>query len=308
MEDQNNGIQQIKHKNNNLWMYIVLIVLALGIIGLSIYMISIKKELSGLVAEKEAQRVELVEELNNLMQEHEKIKVSYGEMSDSLVAMDSIIKSDAKEIKNLLNYKWEYYTIKKKLSRLQVVSQNYVRQMDSLYTVNSALTEENLQMKEEIQIERRRNDNLNQQKEELSGKVEEASILGSYNIDAGAYRVKGNGSEVKTDKIRRTDRIKVCFTLSANSIVAAGTKSIYIRVARPNKEILTKGRTNQYTFEHKGETLQYTEKKDIDYQNEAMDLCLRWNKRSTQELEPGIYHVDIFDGDNNIGHAIFELK
>jgi uncharacterized protein YoxC len=308
MEDQNNEVQPIKHKNNNLWMYIVLIILALGIIGLSIYMISIKKELSGLVAEKEAQRIELVEELNSLMQEHEKIKVSYGEMSDSLVVMDSIIKSDAKEIKNLLNYKWEYYKIKKKLSRLQTVSQNYVRQMDSLYTVNTVLTEENMQMKEEIQIERRRNDNLAQQKEELSGKVEEASILGSYNIDAGAYRVKGSGSEVKTDKIRRTDRIKVCFTLSANSIVAAGKKSIYIRVARPNKEILTKGRSNQYTFDHQGETLQYTEKKEIDYQNEAVDLCLRWNKRSTQELEPGIYHVDIFDGDNNIGHAIFELK
>ncbi|PLX11844.1 MAG: hypothetical protein C0598_07190, partial [Marinilabiliales bacterium] len=262
MEDQNNGIQQIKHKNNNLWMYIVLVVLALGIIGLSIYMISIKKELSGLVAEKEAQRLELVEELDNLLQEHEQIKASYGEVSDSLMVMDSIIKSDAKEIKNLLNYKWEYYKIKKKLSRLQVVSQNYVRQMDSLYTVNTALTEENLQMKEEIQIERRRNQNLSTKTEELSGKVEEASILGTYNLDAGAYRVKGSGSEVKTDKIRRTDRIKVCFTLSANSIVEAGNKTIYIRVARPNKEILTKGRSNQYTFEHKGETLQYTEKKD----------------------------------------------
>ena len=308
MEDQNNGIQQIKHKNNNLWMYIVLVVLALGIIGLSIYMISIKKELSGLVAEKEAQRLELVEELDNLLQEHEQIKASYGEVSDSLMVMDSIIKSDATEIKHLVSYKGEYYKIKKKLSRLQVVSQNYVRQMDSLYTVNTALTEENLQMKEEIQIERRRNQNLSTKTEELSGKVEEASILGTYNLDAGAYRVKGSGSEVKTDKIRRTDRIKVCFTLSANSIVEAGNKTIYIRVARPNKEILTKGRSNQYTFEHKGETLQYTEKKDIDYQNESIDLCLRWNKRSTQELEPGIYHVDIFDGDNNIGHTLFELR
>ncbi|NOY51678.1 MAG: hypothetical protein GXO88_14090 [Chlorobi bacterium] len=308
MEDQNNGIEEIKHKNNNLWMYIVLIVLALGIIGLSVYMISIKKELSGLVAEKESQRLELVEELDSLMREHESFKISYGEMSDSLVSMDSLIQSNAKEIKKLLDYKWEYYKIKKKLSRLQIVSQKYVRQMDSLYTVNSTLTEQNLQMKEEIQIERRRNKNLAQQKDELSNKVEEASILGSYNIVAGAYRVKGNGSEVKTDKIRRTDRIKICFTLSGNSIVAPGPKSIYLRIAQPDKKILSKGRGDQYTFVHKGETLQYSARKDIDYQNEAVDICMRWNKRSSQNLKAGVYHIDIFDGDANIGHTTFELK
>lgn len=308
MENQKEGVQQIKHKNNTLWMYIVLAVLALGIIGLSIYMLSIKKELSGLVAEKEAQRLELVEELNTLLEEHENTKVAYGEMADSLVVMDSVIQANAKEIKNLLNYKWEFYKVKKKLSRLQVVSQSYVRQMDSLYQENTALTEENLQMREEIQIERKRNQNLVQEKDELTGKVEEASILGSYNIDANGVRVRGGNNETITNKVRRTDRIKVCFTLSENSIVGAGKKSIYIRVAQPDKQILSKGRTDQYTFEHKGEMLQYTMKKDVNYENESIDICLSWNRRQSVELQPGLYHVDIFDGDFNIGHTTFELK
>lgn len=308
MENQKEGVQQIKYKYNTLWMYIVLAVLALGIIGLSIYMLSIKKELSGLVAEKEAQRLELVEELNTLLEEHENTKVAYGEMADSLVVMDSVIQANAKEIKNLLNYKWEFYKVKKKLSRLQVVSQSYVRQMDSLYQENTALTEENLQMREEIQIERKRNQNLVQEKDELTGKVEEASILGSYNIDANGVRVRGGNNESITNKVRRTDRIKVCFTLSENSIVGAGKKSIYIRVAQPDKQILSKGRTDQYTFEHKGEMLQYTMKKDVNYQNEAIDICLSWNRRQSVELQPGLYHVDIFDGDFNIGHTTFELK
>lgn len=308
MENQNSGVQDIKHKNNNLWMYIVLAVLALGIIGLSIYMLSIKKELSGLVAEKEVQRLELVEELNTLLEEHENTKVAYGEMSDSLVVMDSVIQANAKEIKSLLNYKWEFYKVKKKLSRLQVVSQSYVRQMDSLYRENTVLTEENLQMREEIQIERKRNQNLALEKDELSGKVEEASILGSYNIEANAMRVRGGNNESITNKVRRTDRIKVCFTLSENSIVETGKKSIYIRVAEPNKEILTKGRTDQYMFEHKGEMLQYTMKKDVNYENEAIDICLNWNRRQTKEMQAGIYHIDIFDGDFNIGHTTFELK
>lgn len=308
MENQNNGNQDIKHKSSNMWMYVTLIILAIGIIGLSIYMLSIKKELSGLVAEKESQRLELVGELNTLLVEHEKIKVSYGEISDSLVVIDSVIQSNAKEIKSLLNYKWEYYKIKKKLSRLQVVSQKYVRQMDSLYQENTVLTEENLQMKEEIQIERKRNQNLVEEKDELSGKVEEASILGSYNIVANAVKVKGGSNETVTNKIRRTDRFKVCFTIGENSIVKAGNKSIYVRVAQPDKEIIAKGRDDQFTFEHKGEMLQYTMKKDINYQNEAIDICMIWNRRQTMELQVGVYHVDIFDGDANIGHTTFELK
>lgn len=163
-------------------------------------------------------------------------------------------------------------------------------------------------MREEIQIERKRNQNLVQEKDELTGKVEEASILGSYNIDANGVRVRGGNNESITNKVRRTDRIKVCFTLSENSIVGAGKKSIYIRVAQPDKQILSKGRTDQYTFEHKGEMLQYTMKKDVNYENEAIDICLSWNRRQSVELQPGLYHVDIFDGDFNIGHTTFELK
>ena len=50
-------------KNSNLWMYILLIVLALGIIGLSIWLISVKRNMSELLTEKEMQRIELVSEL-----------------------------------------------------------------------------------------------------------------------------------------------------------------------------------------------------------------------------------------------------
>ena len=107
---------------------------------------SIKAEYEQLAKEKAQMKAELESELDSLMSEHTMIKEQYGELSDSLMVKDSLIVANAKEIKSLLNYKWEYYKIKKKLSRLQTVSQNYVRQMDSLYTVNTVLTEENMQM------------------------------------------------------------------------------------------------------------------------------------------------------------------
>ncbi len=261
-----------------------------------------------LLAEKEAQKVELEHELDSLMKVHEEIKAAYGDLSDSLVAKDSIIKANAKEIKKLLNTKWEYYKIKKKLARLQVISQNYVRQMDSLYTVNHALTEENFKIKEEIKIEKRKNAELAKIKEKLNNKVKEAAVLSTYNYEVGGIHIAGGSREKPTDKIRRLDRIKVCFTIGKNSVVQPGTKTIYIRIAQPDKKILAKGRTDAYSFMYLGKKLQYSIMKQIEYNNEPVDVCAYWNRRKTQELQPGLYHVDVFEGDHEIGHATFRLR
>lgn len=307
--DNHNDINKDQRKGtSNLWMYIVIVIMALGIIGVSLWLLSVKSTMNELLAEKEAQKIELEQELAELISDHEKIKQAYGEVSDSLIVMDSVIKANAKEIKQMLNFKWEYYKIKKKMSRLQVIAQGYVRQMDSIVTINRDLTEENLQIKEEIKIEKRKNRQLEEKAEELTGIVDEASVISIYNLASNPVHKKGNGKEVETDKVRRTDIVKVCFTVAENSIIDPGKKTIYVRIAQPNKEILTKGRGNEYSFEYNGEDLQYSIAEEIYYENKAIDICVRWHKRKTQELEPGVYHVDIFEGNNTIGHTVFTLK
>jgi hypothetical protein len=295
-------------KNSNTLMYIILVILALGIIGLSIKLLSVSKEMKGLKAEKEQQKIELQKELDSLVRAHEQIKLEYGELSDSLTVKDSIIEANAREIKKLLNTRWEYYKVKKKLSRLQKIAQNYVRQMDSLYTVNHQLTEENMKIKEEIKIEKQKNQKLQQVKEELKEKVEIASTLHAYNVKATPVHLKGNNKERSTDKVGRVDRINVCFTIGKNDIVEPGKKTVYIRIARPDKKILVIGRSDKYSFMFRGEKLQYSIKKDFDYNQESVDICVHWTRRETMEMQPGLYHVDLFEGDNEIGHTTFTLK
>lgn len=308
METQEKEIKEKNKGGSNLWMYIVLVILAGGIIGLSIWLISVKKNMTDLLSEKEMQKIELQVELDTLIVQHERMKAAYGQMSDSLIVMDSVIQANAKEIKQMLNYKWEYYKIKKKISRLQVVAQGYVRQMDSIVTINQELTEENLQIKEEIKIEKRKNRQLEEQTVVLADKVTEAAVLKVYNLTAMPMHQKGGGKQIETDKIKRTDLVKVCFTLGENSIVEPGNKAIYVRIAEPNQEILSKGRGEEYSFNYRGEQLQYSANEVVDYQNVSQEVCLTWNRRSTKELKPGLYHVDIFQGDNTIGHTTFTLK
>ncbi len=114
MEDQNLINPKQNRGGSNLWMYIVIVIMALSIIGVSLWLLSVKSTMNELLAEKEVQKLELEQELQTLINEHEDIKKAYGDISDSLIVMDSVIQANAIEIKKMLNFKWEYYKIKKK--------------------------------------------------------------------------------------------------------------------------------------------------------------------------------------------------
>ena len=145
-------------------------------------------------------------------------------------------------------------------------------------------------------------------KEVLTEKVNSAAVLRAYKITGMAVRGSGDKERV-TDKAKRAEKIKVCFTLGENPLLSAGAKNIYIRISRPDKLILTRGKGDDYSFSYKGEILQYTMRETVNYQNQAIDLCTYWINRSTKESLPeGMYVVSVYADDFEIGQTSFELK
>ncbi len=247
-------------------------------------------------------------ELDSLMGEHNKIKSSYGALSDSLSAKDSIIQRNAEEIKKLLDTEWEYNKIRKKFAMLQKVAQGYVHQMDSLYTVNRELTAENEKIRQEVKTEQGRNQNLMKDKEELKQKMDQAAYIKAYDVTATPYKLKSGGNkEQVTDKASRTDRLRVCFTLGENPLVPAGKRIIYIRIQRPDGVVVIKSKYDTFVFN--GQTLPYSLREDITYQGKAMNICVNWNKKDTDKpAMKGKYVVSVFADDKAIGEGSFELK
>ena len=299
-------------KNNKTALYVVLAALIVAIVALIIAFVrmdSVKNELKELEAEKELQRIDFQAEVDSLMRVHNELKESYGELSAELAEKDSIIQADAIEIKKLLESQWDYNRIKKKLASLQAISQKYVRQMDSLYTVNRELVAENERIREEYQAERRENTNLTRQKEELANKVNMASTLKIYGATATPVYFKGGSRETETNKANRTERIKIDFTLAQNDLVQAGNKLFYIRIADPTKSIICKGTGDEYAFVSNGETLQYTEKVTVNYDNKEKNVCAYYIKPSGIQMQPGYYFVDIYEqGGKLVGQTSFELR
>ncbi|MBE0637337.1 MAG: hypothetical protein IH598_02315, partial [Bacteroidales bacterium] len=147
-----------------------------------------------------------------------------------------------------------------------------------------------------------------QEKQELREKVTEAAVLRAYNIQSSGIRHRG-AKEEETDKARRTDGLKICFTIGENSLITPGTKDIFIRIARPDDVILIYDKTDEYTFTYRDNKLQYSLKKSIDFTGSAQDVCVSWKKRNLdEETMAGRYRVSIYSDGNLIGESAFELR
>lgn len=298
-----------ENKNNKIILIVIIVIAVLAAGWFAWNNSNMKADYDHLAQEKAQMKAELESELDSLMTEHKMIKDQYGELSDSLMVKDSLIAANAKEIKNLLNYKWDYYKVKKKLDRLRVVAKTYVHQMDSLYTVNNELVEENKEIKQKYNAEKARNIGLTKEKAQLSDKIDEAKIMKAYNSSAKAFHIKRTGTEKEVDRARRTDVIEVCFTIGKNVVIEPGTKEVYVRIARPDNKILTPGIAEEYVFDYKGEKIQYSIFENIEYDNEARPVCMRWVKKYEDvEMQVGVYEITIFASGEEIGSTSIELR
>lgn len=288
--------------------YKISIGLLLVIIAVLAWMlVNQKKEIVTKEKDADNMHTELQGQLDSLLAEHERVKVSYGELSNSLSERDSIINVRANEIKKLLGSKSELEVVKRKLAQLQQITQVYEQQIDSLFTVNRKLKAENEKIKIDYNLEQQKTNDLSKVKDELSEKITGAAVLKAYKISAVAYKSKGIDKEKETDKASRTDKIKVCFTVSENKLVSSGYKRFFVRIARPDNVILTRGPA--YTFQFLGQTLQFSAMETLNYEGDAADICTYFeNPVNSTELTKGRYVVNVFTEDREIGQASFELK
>jgi hypothetical protein len=295
-------------KPTNTLVYKVTIGILIAVIAILAYLLmNQKKEVVLLTKETDTQKVELQTELDSLLAEHDRVKAAYGNLSDSLTEKDSIIREKANEIKKLLGVRSELSTVKKKLLQLQQITQGYERHIDSLYLVNRELRQENEKIKTDYNLEQQKTADLSKDKEQLNQKISGAAVLKAYKVTAVPLKSKGVEKEKVTDKASRTDKIKVCFTVSENKLVNPGYQRFFVRIAKPDNVILTRGAA--YTFQFLGQTLQFSAMETLNYDGNAADICTYYeNPGKGAELPKGRYVVDIFTEDRQIGTTSFDLK
>ncbi|OYT10964.1 MAG: hypothetical protein B6I18_06270, partial [Bacteroidetes bacterium 4572_112] len=93
-----------------------------------------------------------------------------------------------------------------------------------------------------------------------------------------------------------------------NPLAEKGKRYVYVRIARPDGLIISEGKGDEFSF-LAGETrLQYSLKKEIDYQNKSINVEMNWDKKGDIPAMVGKYHIAIYVDGKQIGQNSFELE
>ena len=105
-------------------------------------------------------------------------------------------------------------------------------------------------------------------------------------------------------KAKDVKKLAVSFTIVKNITAKTGNKTVYVRIAKPDNEVLTKSDSN--TFPYEDRNISYSMKKMIEYTGEEQTVTLYWD---VEEFMPsGTYKVYVFADGNMIGQGSFTLK
>ena len=289
---------------NKMSMLVVAVIVLLVIAGgAGYYIVHQQKEMNDLVESFDLEKQSLQDESPALSLQNEGYKFSVG--NDSLVALLSTEQAKVQRLlEELRTVKAtnarEISRLKKELATLRKIMRNYVMQIDSLNRANEALKEENKQVVKKYQQASSTAATLKKEKEKLTERVTLASRLDATDISVTPVNARGKAQK----RIKRMQQFVVNFKIAKNITAPMGEKTIYVRILKPDDDVLVKNRSNLFSFE--GKEINYSMKKIIEYEGEEVAVTLYWDIE--EFLSPGTYRVDIFADGNHIGKKSFTLE
>jgi hypothetical protein len=260
--------------------------------------------------EREIEELRQLAELDKREMENQyaEFAVQYAELkksvqNDSLAALlDKEQKRAEQLLKELKNVKAsssaEILRLKKELATVRAVLKDYIRQVDSLQRWNVALAYERDEALAEAARTRKKNDEINSQREALQEKVEIAAQLNATEVVI--VPLKKNGKLAK-----RCDDIKtfaIDFSLERNVTAQTGVRTVYIQLAKPNGEIVNA--SGKFTYENK--QLDYSATKVVEYDGSAQNIKVF--VPVLEILKPGVFTTYIFVDGQHVGTGTYEIK
>jgi cell division protein FtsL len=295
--------EEEKAVNRKTWLIFGIIILLI-LLGVGAYYIFHQREqmkdmTEMFTLEKEA----LSDEYEELSLQYEGYKFSVS--NDSLVALltteQAKIQRLQEELRTVKSTNARRINeLKKELETLRKVMRNYVIQIDSLDAENKQLKNENRQVTQKYQQAASTAARLSKEKEQLTERVAMAAKLDAVNIQASLLTAKGKAAK----GIGKAAQLMLSFIVSKNITAAVGEQTIYVRLMKPDDDILTKPNSGRFMFENKEIT--YSMKKTVEYDGEEQHVVMYWNIE--EYLSPGTYRVDIFTEENLMGRKSFTLE
>lgn len=296
--------QNTKPSTRNTKILIAIIVGLIVGIGVAAYFIlSQKTQLEEMQQVNEISKQKLEDEYASIDTQYEGFKLSIK--NDSLFQQLSNEQAKVQRLREELRTvkatdKAEIGRLNNELSSLRKILKSYIVQIDSLNRANERLVQQNKEITNKYQETSKTLNKVSQERANLTEKVTRAAKLDATGISVAATNSKGKVQK----KIKSVEQLAVSFTITKNITAEPGERTIYIRIMKPDDDILVKNRANTFSFENR--EIQYSMKRVIEYGGEEVPVTLYW--KVEEYLMPGTYRVDLFADGSLIGSRSFSLE
>lgn len=254
----------------------------------------------------------LKQEKENVTGLLEEMLTQYDTLSSENEQLNAEIEGQKAKIEELMaqvekhkDDQWLIYKYRKEAETLRDIMKGYVVTIDSLNTLNKELTAQKLELQDSLGTVSAEKQQLESQTEEMAGRIATGSVLHTTAISSEAIRVRSNGKQVSTNKAKNAEMIKTCFSIGENRITDSGTKELYLRIISPDGKVLASS-DGAGRFQFNGVEGEYSVKREVNYQNTTMDVCMFWTV--DEPIGTGQYIVEVYESAKKIGEANFDLK
>ena len=255
------------------------------------------------ITELSDDRSRLENELEVMLEEYQTLETDNEDIRAEMELERAKVEELLVKVKN---GNWEVHHLKKEAASLREIMKGYIVTIDSLNTLNQNLIVENKTVRSDLKVVKGENEELQKANTGLSDQVVKAQRLKAVNISSYGVRVKSNNTGKPTDKAKKAQKLRTCFTITENLLSIAGKKEIYMRILTPDGRILSEGTGDSYRFTFNGVRGLYSAKKGLNYENKESEMCMDWNVKS--ELPIGEYVVELFCEEADIGKTKFVLR
>lgn len=303
-EPENKKPEKEERRNRFLIIIILILLLLLIILGWQYWtqrQTSVEK-----IKIVEVKTDSLTSDLIGLQAQYASLKTNNKDIQAQLDSKKDSITMLMQQAEKYKNDPYIIAQLKKETKTLRIIMQGFVHTIDSLNTLNQQLTTERNVAVQSLNEEKKTSSELKKEKGELQDKVTQGSLLEATGITAEGIFLRFGRKEVSTGKARKTEKLKVQFTISANRIASSGNKTIYVRVISPDAKELSKTADEASIFSFEGTKGFFSGSESIDYSNQEMSLSVYCE--SNVGFIPGKYIIKIYADEAEIGETTLSLK
>ena len=294
----------MQNQDNHSKLKAIIGVLAILLIGSLIYIFKLTsdaKTLQTTVTTVKSEKESVLKDLADLKTNYDAAIAENTSMSDELIAeRDKVVQlmADLKASKgdnaSLQKYKTQYKAMEQKM-------QNLLQEVAVLKKQNQTLTTNLDSTTVVLEDNKKYNQVLVGQNEDLAKKVELGSKLTVTNLKTASYKVRSSGKQIATDRASSTDMLKVNFTIAENKIAKSGDKTYYVQVIDSKNNVLGYKATVSF-----GETsLTYSFTTTVKYENKTVEVS---EQLPGKDFAKGTYFVNVFDKGELVSKSSFSLR